>query len=102
MERDRYFKEYIEAFKTLPLSKKKEMLLSETKKTLGLAESLKEVFEIKSDILYNKELTDFKSGDVSEEDLVEAIFVYIYSIRESFAESFNKIIKTIANEEVNR
>ena len=92
MQEKKEFTEYIENYKKLPLNKKKELLLEETKKTLAYVEMVKSSENIEGDILYNREILDFNSGDVKEEDLVEAMFVYIISIREDIALTINNML----------
>ena len=92
MKEKEEFNKYINLYKQLPLSKKKQLLLIEAKKTLAFSEYIKEALNVKGEILYNREILDFTNGDTSEEDLVEALFVYLNSIRENFAQSFNEII----------
>ena len=52
-----------------------------------------EKFNIPEDILYNREILDTNDEKISEEDFVEATFVYTYIIREAFAEYVDKTIK---------
>ena len=92
MNESKKFTNYIEKYKKLPIKKKKELLLEEFKKTLAFIELIKTSLNIKSDILYNREILDFTSGEAKEEDLVEAIYVYLISIREGFSECINKSI----------
>lgn len=87
------FNEYVLAFKKMPLDKKKEMVNKEMKKTLAFIEKLKQDFNIKKDILFNREILDLNQKNVSDEDFVEAMFVYVYSIQESLALYFNEISK---------
>ena len=92
MHEKKAFTNYVNAYKKLPIEKKKEYLLEETKKTLAYAEFVKSELNIEGNILFNREILDYKSGETTEEDLIEAMFVYIISIRENFAETFNKIL----------
>ena len=89
------FNEYVLAFKKLSLDKKKEMVNKEAKKTLAFIEKMKSDFNIKSNILFNREILDLHDKNVSDDDFVEAMFVYIYSIQESIALYFNEMSKIL-------
>lgn len=87
------FNDYVEKFKKLSLKRKKEVTIKEMKKVVGFISLLKEKFNIPEDILYNREILDTNSKKISEEDFVEAAFVYTYMIREAFAEYVDKTIR---------
>jgi len=79
------FNNYIETYKKLSLIDKKQALEKEIKETLALLQKLHENLGKENDILFNKEVLDVKDGISSEEDFVEAMFVYILTIQESLA-----------------
>ena len=60
-------------------------LEKEIKETLALLEKLHKNLGKENTILLNKEVLDVKDGVSSEEDFVEAMFVYILMIQESLA-----------------
>ena len=76
---------FVEAYKKLSLVDKKIALEKEIKETLALLEKLHENLGKENTILLNKEILDIKDGVSSEEDFVEAMFVYILMIQESLA-----------------
>ncbi|MBQ7104441.1 MAG: hypothetical protein IJN90_01145 [Bacilli bacterium] len=93
MKEQEEFNNYVEKFKKLTLKKKKEITIKEMKKVVGFISLLKEKFNIPEEILYNREILDTNTKKISEEDFVEAAFVYTYIIREAFAEYVDKTIK---------
>ena len=76
---------FVEAYKKLSLVDKKVALEKEIKETLALLEKLHQNLGKKNTILLNKEVLDVKDGVSSEDDFVEAMFVYILMIQESLA-----------------
>ncbi len=89
------FNEYIEAYKKLPLQKKKQMANEEVKKLLAFIEKANNDLNLNDTILFNREILDLNSDNVSDDDFVEAMFVYIYSIREALSIYFNKVSKIL-------
>lgn len=80
------FNDYIEVFKKLSLKKKKELTIREMKLVITFLNKLKQDLKMPDDILLNKEMLDVEKENASEEDFVEAVFVYINAIKESLAE----------------
>ena len=89
------FNAYVEAYKKLPLDKKKKIVNDEVKKLLGFIEKAKSDLGISDEILFNREILDLKRDYVSDEDFVEAMFVYVHSIQESLGTYFNNILEKI-------
>ncbi|MCI5879171.1 MAG: hypothetical protein MRZ34_00065 [Bacillales bacterium] len=89
------FNEYIEAYKKLPLQKKKQMANEEVKKLLAFIEKANNDLNLNDTILFNREILDLNSDNVSDDDFVEAMFVYIYSIREALSIYFNTVSKIL-------
>ena len=89
------FNEYIEAYKKLPLQKKKQMANEEVKKLLAFIEKANNDLNLNDTILFNREILDVNSDNVSDDDFVEAMFVYIYSIREALSIYFNTVSKIL-------
>lgn len=82
---------YVETYKKLPLNEKKQIVEKEIKDTLALLIQLHSNLGQESEIIFNKEVLDVKNGVSSEEDFVEAMFVYILSMQEMLA-SYIEII----------
>ena len=75
---DSKFNEMIEVFKKLPLKTKKEIVQNDFKELIAV---LKEID--KDDyVLYNKEILDVEKEEQTEDDFVEAIYVYLSSVKE--------------------
>lgn len=91
MKEKKEFNEYIDAFKELPLQSKKEMTINEIKEILAALTKMKTDLQIEDEILFNREILDVNKVPVSEEDFVEAVFVYLHSIEESLGAYFEKI-----------
>lgn len=89
------FNEYIETYKKLPLQKKKQMANEEVKKLLAFIEKANNDLNLNDTILFNREILDLNSDNVSDDDFVEAMFVYIYSIREALSIYFNTVSKIL-------
>ena len=89
------FNEYIEAYKKLPLQKKKQMANEEVKKLLAFIEKANNDLNLNDTILFNREILDLNGDTVSDDDFVEAMFVYIYSIREALSIYFNTVSKIL-------
>ena len=89
------FNEYIEAYKKLPLQKKKEMVNEETKKLIAFIEKINADMGIKEQTLFNREILDLNSNNISDDDFTEAMFVYIHTIRESLGAYFNKVSEVL-------
>lgn len=89
------FNKYVEAYKQLPLQKKKQIVNEETKKLLAFIEKANNDLKISDTILFNREILDLNQEEVSDDDFVEAMFVYIHSIREGIGRYFNEVSKTL-------
>lgn len=79
------FNEYVEKYKNLPLQEKKELVEKEIKDIIAIMDIFIKKSGKDSQILYNKELQDLKKENATEDDFVEAMFVYTHTIKELFA-----------------
>ena len=89
---DSSFNEYVEAYKKLPLQEKKDVVLNDFKELIAV---LKEI-DTNDLVLYNKEILDAEKEVQTEDDFVEAIFVYLSSVKEMFS---NIILEQIEKED---
>ena len=89
------FNECVKVYKELPLQEKKEIVNQEVKKVLAFIQKAKQDLNIKEDILFNREILDLNSDNVSDDDFVEAMYVYIHSIQESLGEYFNAVAERL-------
>lgn len=86
------FDNYIDCYKKLPLVEKKNHVINEIHTLLALLEKINtgtSGYDYK--LLYNREILDVGKDSSSEEDFVEAIFVYIHIIQEAIADYIDKI-----------
>lgn len=87
------FNEYVEAYKKLPLQEKKQIVNKEIKTLLAFVEKAKMDLKLEEKILFNREILDLNQENISDDDFVEAIFVYIHAIQESLGQYFNEVSK---------
>lgn len=95
------FNKYVDAFKMLPLQEKKVRVVKEFQELLIFIEKAKQDLRIANGVLYNKEVLDLNSNNVSDEDFVEAMFVYVHSVQEALGSYFNETAKYIYKGENN-
>ena len=82
---DSNFNDYVEKYKNLPLNEKKEILENQIKELIAVLDTLNQKHGKNSKMLFNREILDLKKENATEDDFVEAMFVYSYSIKELFA-----------------
>lgn len=95
MNTNEKFDAYIDIYKQLPLQEKKKMANEEIKKLLAFIDKAKRDLNISDNFLFNREILDLNSDNVSDEDFVEAMFVYIHAIQESLGKYFNEVSKVL-------
>lgn len=83
---DKDFNDYVNKYKLLPLQEKKNMIEKEIKEMLVVLESLNKLKGKNAKVLFNREILDTQKNDSTEDDFMEAIFVYINSIKELIAD----------------
>lgn len=83
---DNDFNELISNFKKLSIIEKKQLTISEIKSLVAVLNALNLHSNNNSKTLFNREIVDLNGLNYEEEDFVEAIYVYIYSIKESLAD----------------
>lgn len=83
------FDEYVKSYKNLPLQDKKKIVEKQLEELLVVLNELNERKGNSSEVLFNREILDLKKEDSTESDFVEAMFVYIYSIKELLASLIN-------------
>ncbi len=79
------FNELVSKYKLLTLKDKQASIVKLLKENLVIIEKLLNEKNIKSNLLYNKEILDLNSNNYTQDDFAEAVFVYIYSFRELLA-----------------
>lgn len=83
--KDSNFDNYVEKYKNLPLKEKKELVKNQIEELLYFLNELNKRNGKNIQTLFNREILDLKKEDATEADFVEAMFVYIYSIKELIA-----------------
>lgn len=84
-ESNKQFDECVEKFKLLELKDKRKICENDLKEIMAVLQQLNEVNNKKIKVLFNREITDMNKEECSEDDFVEAMFVYINSIKELLA-----------------
>ena len=79
------FDNYVDKYKNLPLKDKKELVEKEFEELLVVLSKLNEKYNKEPRVLFNREILDLKKEEATEEDFVEAVFVYTHSIKELIA-----------------
>ena len=67
------------------MQEKKEIVENQFNELLSVMSSLNQKYGKNNKILFNKEILDIKKTNATEDDFVEAVFVYTYSIKELLA-----------------
>lgn len=92
------FDAYVEEFKKIPLEEKKDKVIESIQELLGAMQSEAEDLGIEYTDLLNKEIIDIKKENRTEDDYVEAVFVYIESIKEVYSKVMLEIIEKVGSE----
>lgn len=79
------FDEYVSKYTLLNKNDKRDIIIKILKENLMLLEKIASDNNLKSNLLYNREILDINKDNYTEDDFLEAVFVYIYSFRELFA-----------------
>lgn len=76
-EKNRIFKEYIEAFKELDTERKREEFIKLLKDFIVIFDSLAQQDNIKIEYMHSNEILDLQKENLSESDFIEAAVVYL-------------------------
>jgi len=76
-EKNRVFKEYIEAFKELDTDRKREEFIKLLKDFIVIFDSLAQQDNIKIEYMHSNEILDLQKENLSEADFIEASVVYL-------------------------
>lgn len=82
---DSNFDNYVDKYKKLSLIDKKRLVEQEIEELIVVLNALNEKYGNSSKILFNREILDLKKEDATEDDFVEAMFVYSHTIKELLA-----------------
>ena len=86
------FNEFMNYYRKLTLKEKKEMVLQELKVLAASTNKACESLEVNNEVLVNNDLLDIKKND-SEDDYIEALMVYICSVKNSFCDLIDGLNK---------
>ena len=89
------FNEYIEVYKKLSLKKKQDLVVEEILDIFKFLNKLKQDLNLDNNVLFNKELDDLKNVDFTDDDFVEAVYVYMCSLKEYLADYIEAVSKLI-------
>ncbi len=84
MEND--FNEYLSDIKKLPLREKQEIVFEQLKMLAAISNGFCKEIGAENEMIINKELTDLKDKNYTEDDFVEAILVLTNSIQNSICD----------------
>ena len=84
------FNEYIEEVKKMDISSKREELLNSVKEIIAFFESLAQNENMELYYLVNRELIDLNSNNVSEDDFIEGLLVYVEIAKNIMGEYLEK------------
>ena len=79
------YDKYIEVYTKLNLYDKREEIISKLKYLIASLQLLHQDKKINDDLLMNREILDLNKDNVSEEDFLEGIFVYIHILEDTIA-----------------
>ena len=89
------FTEYLTNFKKLPLKEKQDIVFEQLKILASMTHTFCQEIGADNQLLINKELTDLKSRNYTEDDFVEAILVLTNSIQNSICDFHLKMSNII-------
>lgn len=72
----------VENYKKLPLEYKREKLIYEMKEMIALYVKIASEYNIPINLLKSKEILDLNNDNYTEEDYIEALYVYFYVLKE--------------------
>lgn len=84
------FNNYIEEYKKLPVSAKREHIIDSLKEVIAVFDAKAQSEGIQLEYLKSKEILDLNKPDVSEDDYLEAALVYLEIAKQFIGEYFEK------------
>lgn len=91
------FNEYLSDIKKLPLREKQEIVFEQLKMLAAISNGFCKEIGAENEMIINKELTDLKDKNYTEDDFVEAILVLTNSIQNSICDFHLKMSEIIEN-----
>ena len=81
-EKQAYFNAFIEEYKEKTLKEKQAIAIKELKELIAVSEKVCLDKKIKYDLLVNREILDINKQEYTQDDYIEAIYVYIQIFKE--------------------
>ena len=81
-EKEAYFDAFIEEYKDKSLKEKQTILVKELKELIALSQKICLDKGITYELITNKEILDINKDNYTEDDYVEAIYVYLQTFKE--------------------
>lgn len=85
------FNNLVELYKRMSNKEKKDALIKEFKINLAAVEKLNNDLGINHELIMNRELLDIDKDNVTDDDYLEAYFVYLHMINDSILTFAEKI-----------
>lgn len=85
------FNKLVKLFKNLSIEEKKEYLIKEFKLSIALLEKMNNDIGVNNNLLLNKEIIDVNKKNPTDDDYLEAYFVYLHAINSSIIAFAEKI-----------
>ena len=82
------FEDLIESYKLLPTKEKRNKLLQEFKLLIAAFEQICEEQNVAVNSIKSREILDLDDGNESEDDYLEALFVYLEYLKEVVSTAF--------------
>ena len=76
-EKEIIFNKYIQEYKKLDIKEKRKEYVDALKELIVIFDSLASIDNIELEYIKNNEILDLKSENISEDDFLEAIMVYL-------------------------
>lgn len=91
------FEEYLEKYKLLPLKEKQSIVYEQLKILSVVCNNYCKEIGANNEMIINKELSEFSSGNYTEDDFAEAVLVLTNSIQNSISDFHLKMSDIINN-----
>ena len=88
------FENLVNSYKNLTIEAKRDEIVNVLKELLAVVDKINVDAEVKSEMLLNREILDLNNCVVSEDDYLEAVYVYAMSLQNSigsFLEKFTDV-----------
>ncbi len=91
-ELENSYNEYISKYTQLNIEQKRSEIIEKLKHIIVLFQQISAIKGLNNDLLVNKELLDLNKENVSEDDFLEGIFVYINMLEDIIGKTMENLI----------